>query len=179
MALPIDLRYNKRVHKDTLAKVKDIAEKYGLEEVPDHVKKALDVILESEHPNIKADGVLMKMETICSALWADGKVTGPDTPESLERRATQADNLVKMFEKKEDADGAKKQRARAASLRAQAAAMLVQEKKPKDKVAERQLTTRAQELLDHGCACGNKVIMEVDGVVFCGRCDRPQTAQWG
>ena len=112
----------------------------------------------------------MKMETVCSAMWADGKVAGPDTPESLERRATQADNLVKMFEKKDDAPGARKQRVRAAALRAQAAAIASQKKSPQH--IEPQRLSRETELAERGCRLGNKIIMEVEGRLFCGRCSR-------
>jgi hypothetical protein len=123
-----DLEYNKSVFKDTAAKLQAMGEEYGLEHAPENVKRALKDILTSEYPDIKSASALMKMEMACLAAWSRGEIDGPDSVESLERRAKQAESLAKMMDKKDNPKGAKKQRDRAAVLRERAALQSTKEK---------------------------------------------------
>lgn len=114
---------NSDIRKEAQKRVQALQEQYGLEEVPANVTAALASITArgTPDPAAQGDAAVRKMEMACLAAWARGEVTGPDTPESLERRAKQADNLARMFEKKGDAAGKRKQVKRAEQLRKQAA----------------------------------------------------------
>jgi len=113
---------HKAVQKEATKLVRALQEQYGLEALPENVQQTLKAIEVSDSPTGLADAAVRKMEMACLAAWARGEIAGPDTPESLERRAKQADNLARMFEKKEDHVGARKQQRRAEALRQQAAA---------------------------------------------------------
>lgn len=120
------MSFNRDIQKQAQKEVQALQEEYGLEGVPENVRLTLASVTARGTPDPTAAGeaAVRKMEIACLAAWARGKVAGPDSPESLERRAKQAESLAKMFEKKDDPKNAKKQRTRAEGFRKQAASMV-------------------------------------------------------
>ena len=119
---------SKQLQKDTRRQVQELADQYGLEAIPANVEACLLAIPKDPSPAYLATAALRKMEMACLAAMARGEVAGPDSPESLERRARQAEGLAKMLVKKEDPKAAARQLKRAESFRKQAAALTAPKK---------------------------------------------------
>ena len=116
------MSFNRDIQKQAQKEVQALQEEYGLEEVPENVATCLASVTArgQKEPFAAAEAAVRKMEIACLAAWARGKVAGPDSPESLERRAKQAESLAKMFEKKDDRANQRKQLKRAEAFRKQA-----------------------------------------------------------
>lgn len=121
---PVLLSYREDLYRQGQAYWDEEAEQYGWDdpEQPENVVRRLQGILgartreEASQALLKARGTIQVM--ILGA-WARGRIPGPTTEQSVERRVKRAESLASMLEKKGQLEAAERQWARASQLRIQ------------------------------------------------------------
>lgn len=121
-------KYLKGIVEQTKARMLSTATHYGLpeEDIPDRYYQQLSEVLKAtdyEDARLIANKVWDKFFICVLSMWAKKEIPGPKTPESLEKRAKQAESLARMLENKGDDVAAKKQFKKAEAFRKEAAAM--------------------------------------------------------
>ena len=111
-------KYLKDLVKQTKSKMISTAAHYGLPEadIPDRYYQKLALVLNAkdyEEAGQLANKAWDSFFICVLSMWAKKEIPGPTTPESLEKKAKQAEGLARMLEKKGDDDAAKKQRLKA------------------------------------------------------------------
>lgn len=91
---------------------------YGLpaNEIPERNLAKLSLVLSSKSYDEARDLAAKAYDSmfVCVlSMWAKKEIPGPTTPESLEKKAKQAEGLARMLENKGGDDAAKKQRLKA------------------------------------------------------------------
>jgi hypothetical protein len=114
----------KRLEKATRRACQLMAAQYGVEKglpLPENIETRLGRMLDPGETDAWVNAAVNKipaaMEIGLLSAWAQGKIDGPETVDSLEQRARSADGLAKMLAKKGQDEAANKQRARAKELR--------------------------------------------------------------
>lgn len=126
--MSVTKKYLKEVMEQTKARMLSTAAHYGLpkEDIPERYHQRLSDILSSkdyEEARLAANKVWDNFFVCVLSMWAKKEIPGPKTPESLEKKARQAESLAKMLVNKGDDDAAKKQLKKAEAFRKEAAAM--------------------------------------------------------
>lgn len=100
------------------------AERYGWDdpEQPPNVTKRLQAVLDAPSMPMAREALQkakQTMQVMILGAWARGRIQGPTTEQSVERRIKRAESLASMLERKGQAEAAQRQWERAAKLREQ------------------------------------------------------------
>ena len=111
-------KYLKELVADTKVRMVKMAIHYGLpqSDIPERNWFKLTQVLTSKSFDEARDLATKAYDSmfVCVlSMWAKKEIPGPTTPESLEKKAKQAEGLARMLEKKGEDDAAKKQRLKA------------------------------------------------------------------
>ena len=109
------------VVKATTEAILAIAREYGAPEVvPDHVARAINsislAVTREEVIQLRARAE-RKMLVHTLGQWANGKIPGKESEQSIQKKVQQALSLAKMFEDKGESDKARAQEERAQKIR--------------------------------------------------------------
>lgn len=124
------------LHIETWKEMEEVATLYGLplEDIEERHKLKAKLILTAPDLSTAQEMSKKAVESLrmsCSVLaYYLKRIPGPKTPESLEKKAKQAENLAKFQESLGKDEAATKQKVRAESLRAEAASLRETSKNP-------------------------------------------------
>jgi len=120
---PISDEQKKTMYSELCDRMNDMMDHYNADNIPDRVKFYANRIYAAPDLQIAKEvrhKTLQKLQIHFLAMWSKHRILGPDSLQGCLKRSKEADNLANFLESKNDLQGARRERQRAARMRAKA-----------------------------------------------------------